>query len=571
MFRIGRLAFFLVLLGVSYLAIRLRLRPRLGTFVPRWREDDDGNKGREEDIGHITIVTADGRRDLTWLASASQKKSYAKQRGYGFDFDQLDFSLLDANQGWEQLRKDMEQGNGEWKEIKDENTEDNNFEARIRDKQTWHVEGEYRAFFVDTWAKVVVDGARVFTPDHLHQPFGWMPGTWNKVVGIRNAMDRVSRDTWLWSIDSDVIITDMNSVAPSDIVREANAEGADIVSAEPWECGDGLNVGSIMIKNSEYGRAFIDRMLDSRAVWHQFYIGEQGAVWVLLGNDEDVGRRWKYVRPRQINARPPECGCADHEPDGERLKERVYWREGDFVAHLAGIKGREALARKLLNATGGWPAPRPDVAPMFPRATPVLTHVAGLGSPFDLQRTRALVVGQRDGPSPPRVVTIGGTDVPTTYFVEAAYSNTGHTVNTRDKEALRFLNDDSGWAKVVAVRSQLDTNAAAPPRDWIVVASSADEAAAFVEKKALGAAVRLKDAHVAVDGDDCATPWLVRDGEYSRNLFLRLRDGWLLRAARMGVMQIEGRDEEWGSGAVAALCALARRNPSSVLPWIAFL
>ena len=135
-----------------------------------------------------------------------------------------------------------------------------------------------------------------------------------------------------------------------------------------------------------------------------------------------------------------------------------------------------------------------------------------------------------------------------------------------------FVNDDSEWAKVAVVYSQLWEPSAAPPQEWIVVARDAAEAAAFVQAKALSTATRLKDAHIAVNGEECATPWLLRDGEFGRNFFLRLRDGWLLRAPRRGVMHMEeGRDEEWGSSAAEAFCALARRNPSTVLPWIRFL
>ena len=143
--------------------------------------------------GEITIVMADGRTDPTWLASAMQKKAYALKQGYGFDFDSLDFSLWDEGQAWEMLAGTMaRREEGTFENIADVPIP--NFEDRIRAKKPWHVDGDHKAYFVDTWAKVIHDGGRrVFTPDRFHQPWGWMPGTWNKVVGIRKAMDYAPR------------------------------------------------------------------------------------------------------------------------------------------------------------------------------------------------------------------------------------------------------------------------------------------------------------------------------------------------------------------------------------------
>ena len=159
-------------------------------------------KSESKRRGEITIAMADGRTDLTWLASVAQKKAYALKRGYGFDFDTLDFSLWDEGQAWEQLAGSMSRrGEGRFEDINVESSHDNQLQNRIRAKKPWHVDGDRKAYFVDTWAKVIHDdGRRVYTPDEFHQPWGMMPGTWNKVVGIRKAMNHAPRDSWGASI-----------------------------------------------------------------------------------------------------------------------------------------------------------------------------------------------------------------------------------------------------------------------------------------------------------------------------------------------------------------------------------
>ena len=376
------------------------------------------------------------------------------------------------------------------------------------------------------------------------------------------------------SVDTDVIITDMDNDGVINITRKADAKGKDIVSAYPWNCGDGLNLGSIIIKNSEYGRAFIDRMIDSRVVWHQFYIGEQGAVWVLQTDDPIVEKQWMYARIRSINPRPAQSACTTN----PKKMERVYWQEGDFVSHLAGIHNRTTLAQELLARSGFWPPTEQlDVYPAPFLQSPTTTHRDGLGTPFLLAKAQVLHVNR--GKSALQAAThilVDGIRVPVTRYGAHAYSHDGNALKDERDEGNEdyalFRNDNNQWAHVVAVRNALaDAQADSSKGDeWFIVASSLTEASDFVSR-ALKANVDefARHVHVVVSRDDYGTPWLVRGSEFSRNLFLRLRDGNLLRTARRRVMHIpDGKDEEWGTRAPEGLKALVERNPGFVKPWV---
>ena len=530
--------------------------------------------------GKLTVVLSDGRKDPVWLASVAQKRSFADRHNFGFEFDARDFSLWDGHQGWGILAQSISKQDGSLQYITEEDTSIYSFKDRIFSKTPWHEEGTTRAYFVDTWAKVVFGNSRVFTPNVQSQPWGWMPGTWNKVVATRRAMDYAPRDTWIWSVDSDVVIMNMSHTGLLDIIAEANAQDRDIVTSDVWNCGDGINVGSILYRNSEVGRAFVDRIIDSRAVWHQFFKGEQGAIWTLLSDDPDIMDRLETVSPRRLNARPSSSNCASD----RETADRVYWKQGDFVTHLAGITGRKKLATDLLAKTGWWPSPRTDVSSAPLMSTPIPTHANALGSAFKPAEARTLVVKRGEQLPDPKPLVLGGTKVPTKLHNLSAYSSRGRPLSADPERGAVFFNDEKGWASVAILHRVLQDSARSAAPRWFILSKDRDDALQFIEERVIGPGLIFEHAHVAVNGDACAMPWLVRSSEFSRNLFLRLRDGWLLRGARIRVMrENKGTEtaspddekgvagEEWGSSAFEGLCALVKRNPNTVQPWVKVL
>ena len=77
-----------------------------------------------------------------------------------------------------------------------------------------------------------------------------------------------------------------------------------------------------------------------------------------------------FLPPRTINARPKESQCAaDHFPIKDapgrlEMENRVYWREGDFLKHYAGMSRSAVVDMKVaiaeaLAMTGSFPCPPP--------------------------------------------------------------------------------------------------------------------------------------------------------------------------------------------------------------------
>jgi len=258
--------------------------------------------------------------------------------------------------------------------------------------------------------------------------------------------------------------------------------------------------------------------------------------------------------------------------------ERVYWQEGDFVTHLAGINdNRAALAQEILARSGFWPPPELDVSPAPLLKSPIATHRDGLGLPFAPAKSHVLNVRRGNYSLQESThILVSGITVPVTRYGARAYSHSGNALESKrdedEEDHAIFRNDDDQWADVIAVRNSLSGAHSASNKsdEWLVVTSTLEEASQFVAH-VLKAKVddAARDAHVVVSDDNYGTPWLVRASEFSRNLFLRLRDGNLLRSARRRVMQLsDGDDEEWGVTCPEGLKALVERNPHSVRPWV---
>jgi hypothetical protein len=164
-------------------------------------------------------------------------------------------------------------------------------------------------------------------------PWGLMTAwdCWPKISNALRIMATAEENSWLWLADTDVIVMDLaQSLDP--LISEAEREGQSLIRTSWAGCGDGVNAGSIMVKNNEDGRAFLHRMQDSRILWQTFFVSDQGALWILGAHCHDDERCGYDTPARTLNARPAAIGCAEN----QEVKENVYFHPGDFAQHFAG-------------------------------------------------------------------------------------------------------------------------------------------------------------------------------------------------------------------------------------------
>ena len=68
--------------------------------------------------------------------------------------------------------------------------------------------------------------------------------------------------SWLWVLDSDIVLMDMQNGLER-LISIAEHKKAEFMVAN-WDCGDGFNMGSIMMKNTEWTRGIMQRIKDMR-------------------------------------------------------------------------------------------------------------------------------------------------------------------------------------------------------------------------------------------------------------------------------------------------------------------
>ena len=159
----------------------------------------------------VTIVMADDRAEDNTLfrASIAQKRVYALRHGYGFSLSGGD-TIIDPQRS--------------------------EYPADLTTKE--QREDAYRAGRTDAIA------------------FGRLTAwdCWNKISALISASTSVPEGGWLWFVDSDVIITDMERNVDG-LIHHAEQSGRSAMFTN-WACGDGMNAGSVLVRNNEWGRSW---------------------------------------------------------------------------------------------------------------------------------------------------------------------------------------------------------------------------------------------------------------------------------------------------------------------------
>ncbi len=175
------------------------------------------------------------------------------------------------------------------------------------------------------------------------------------------AMQAQPEGSWLWVLDSDIVLMDMQNGLER-LISIAEHKKAEFMVAN-WDCGDGFNMGSIMMKNTEWTRGIMQRIKDMRVVWQLYFYHsatgntEQGAFWTLMMGDPDWQEKVWDVPPRSLNCRHKAIECARN----SELVGKVYFHPGDFMIHFAAlIRGDVGMKLFLdsMRTTGWWPCPK---------------------------------------------------------------------------------------------------------------------------------------------------------------------------------------------------------------------
>src|SRR5262249_32566909 len=163
---------------------------------------------------------------------------------------------------------------------------------------------------------------------YVHRSDGFdhsRPPSWSKLRFIRDALEETD---WVFWIDSDAVFMDWSCR-----LEWFLEDGFDLVLARDQL--NGLNAGVFFTRNSAWSRAFLDRVDGMRQfTGHPFW--ETAAVMRLEADDAEVRSRCWVVPQRLFNSYP------HFELAGPELD---AYGPGDFVAHFAGLPGREAAVR----------------------------------------------------------------------------------------------------------------------------------------------------------------------------------------------------------------------------------
>ena len=147
--------------------------------------------------------------------------------------------------------------------------------------------------------------------------------SWSKT---KAAIENLDKYDWIWCTDSDLIIMN-DDVSLNNLVDN----NYDIIVAQNHHTNGEIeiNTGSILIRNSEWNKTFLDRVYDQ----DQFSMdgwAEQRSMMYLLATDPTVKPHFKLVDFRLFNST-------------YKSWDEYNYKQGDFVFHLAGCGNLERI------------------------------------------------------------------------------------------------------------------------------------------------------------------------------------------------------------------------------------
>jgi len=402
------------------------------------------------------------------------------------------------------------------------------FAASLAQKHSYAQLHDYGFFLDSTDLKGNYNTPDVKGPDYS------LEGTWGKIYTALSATEYVPEGSWIWIMDSDVIIMNMNKSVDY-LVEKASAAGKSFIFTV-WNCGDGMNAGSWMVRNNRFGRLLLNRVIDSYHIWDQYFFtgggvgrSEQGAIWVLSAGDTSVSGLMFEAPPRELNAREnaSDVKCAQGNP---KLHERVFFHPGDLLVHMTGIRDSTVWGRDLfenhLSSTGWFPCgdrcSRNAIDQISTEFEP--TFIGTTTSKLSSIVTSSATVLRNDKNIPVHDLTKPSYDW---------YSGMDADTTSDSKGGHYFPNNGDGWGVLPFIRTLLNEPSISNTTEWVLVCQHDAECDV---QMAMGLVSKISSDSSVIVSKGCNRGfWMVPKNERGFSFVSRLADGFLLRHERLHV------------------------------------
>lgn len=166
------------------------------------------------------------------------------------------------------------------------------------------------------------------------------PGGWGKIFLMKEAMDKYPNESWLFNIDTDAMITNMD-VKLEDVLGKIADPNTHVVI--PVDC-NGINCGVMFVRISPIGRAFLDTIIAGMPLYRHWYMFENQLIQdLIIGThlEEDGIHNNGSFWGRVIRVAPQRLFNSYDYKNLPKLKNRPHfkdilgndgqWKEGDFV------------------------------------------------------------------------------------------------------------------------------------------------------------------------------------------------------------------------------------------------
>jgi hypothetical protein len=169
---------------------------------------------------------------------------------------------------------------------------------------------------------------------------GGIPIGFEKIFFLKNLMEERRDLEWIWWTGSDAMITN-HTIKIEDKIDPAY----DLIIAT--DCNE-INNDSFLIKNSDWGRAYMQSIIDVMPQYQKHYFYEQQAMIESIPLPENSGKI-KIVPQRYLNAYKNDL--YPHQSKYDLLGNDGTWQKGDWLIHWPGtsLDLRLQLARHFLS------------------------------------------------------------------------------------------------------------------------------------------------------------------------------------------------------------------------------
>jgi len=161
---------------------------------------------------------------------------------------------------------------------------------------------------------------------------GGIPIGFEKIFFVKQLMEDRRDIEWIWWTGSDAMITNHTIKIEDKIMPEY-----DLILAT--DCNE-INNDSFLIKNSDWGRAYMQRIIDVMPNYVNHYFYEQQAMIDSIPLEENKGKI-KIVAQRYLNAY--QNSLYPHQSKYDLLGNDGTWQHGDWLVHWPGTSLQKRL------------------------------------------------------------------------------------------------------------------------------------------------------------------------------------------------------------------------------------